>query len=335
MQAQNPSVEDQMMQWITSKWITKPIHVVVELGIADLLRHAPLSVEDLASKTGTHAPTLYRLLRALSSVGIFAETDNATFAMTPLSQCLLSDAMGPLARMFLSPWHDKAWDGLVHSIRTGEPGFDHAFGKQAFKWMEENPQERSVFDQGQGMKAIGFAQAVMAAYGFSDIASICDVGGGQGVFLIQLLTQFQHLKGIVADLPGSITAAEDAIANAGLDTRCKAIPFDFFTETPPLCDAYFLVNVLHDWDDSRCRQILKNIAQGMRADTKLLIIEYLLEPGPGFSIAKLLDLEVLVMGGGCERTLDAYRTLLDAAGLSVSQVISTNQGPALLECRRQ
>jgi len=332
MPEQIPSPEDQMMQWITSKWITKPIYVAVELGIADLLHDVPLSVEELASKTGTHSPTLYRLLRALSSVGIFAEVDSGIFGMTPLAQCLLSDAMRPLARMFLSDWHDKAWNNLVYTIRTGKPGFDHAFGKQAFKWMEENPEARSILDQGQGLKAITFAQAVMEAYDFTSIRSICDVGGGQGSFLIQLLTNYHHIQGIVADMPGAIVPAEKAIAKADLNKRCKAIPFDFLKETPPTCDVYFLVNVLHDWEDNICYRILENISQSMNTETRLLIIEYLLEPGPEFSIAKLLDIEVLVMGGGRERTNDEYKSLIDSVGLTVSKVIPTNRGPALLEC---
>jgi hypothetical protein len=332
MPEQIPSPEDQMMQWITSKWITKPIYVAAELGIADFLRDAPLSVDDLASKTGTHAPTLYRLLRALSSVGIFAETDKGIFGMTPLAQCLLSDAMRPLARMFLSDWHDRAWNSLAYTIKTGKPGFDHAFGKQAFEWMEGNPEARTILDQGQGLKAIGFAEAVIKAYDFSKFNSICDVGGGQGSFLIQLLSNYPHIKGIVADMSGAVVAAEKAIAKADLNDRCKAIPYNFLKEIPPVCNAYFLVNVLHDWEDNICCRILRNISQGMNAKTRLWIVEYLLEPGPGFSVAKLLDMEVLVMGGGRERTIDEYKTLLDSVGLAVSRVIPTNRGPALLEC---
>ncbi|MCK5148825.1 methyltransferase [bacterium] len=332
MSEQIPSSEDQMMKWITSKWITKPIYVAAELGIADLLRDAPLSVDALAEKTNTHPPSLYRLLRALSSIGIFAETDERIFGMTPLAQCLLSDAMRPMARMFLSDWHDKAWNSLAYTIRTGKPGFDHAFGKQAFEWMEENPEARAILDQGQGLKAIRFAEAVIEACDFSGFSSICDVGGGQGSFLIQLLVSYPHIKGIVADMPGAVVPAEKAIAKADLKDRCKAIPHDFLKETPPACDAYFLVNVLHDWEDNICCRILKNISRGMNAETRLWIVEYLLEPGSGFSVAKLLDIEVLVMGGGRERAIDEYRTLLDSAGLATSRVIPTNRGPAVLEC---
>jgi hypothetical protein len=324
--------EDQMMQWITSKWITGPIRVAAELGIPDLLREKPLSVDALAQKTDTHAPTLYRLLRALSAVGIFSETSERTFELTPLARCLCSGAMRPLALMFLSDWHDKAWSELAHSVRTGKPGFYHAFGKGAFEWMEENPEARHILDQGQGLKAMGFAETVIEGCDFSDVRSICDVGGGQGTFLIQLLAHYPLITGIVADLPGAVVAAEKAIAKADLHDRCKAIPYDFLREAPPVGDTYFLVNILHDWEDETCCRILKNISQTMNADSRLWVVEYLLEPGPGFSVAKLLDLEVLVMGGGRERTVDEFKDLLSSAGLAVSKVIPTNQGVAVLEC---
>jgi hypothetical protein len=331
----NLKPEDQMMQWITSKWISKPIYVVAELGIADLLCDGPLSIDDLAEKSETHAPTLYRLLRALSSVGIFVETDEYVFGLTPLAQCLLSDAMRPMAQMFLSDWHDKAWNNLTYCVRTGKPGFDHAFGKQAFEWMEENPEARAILDQGQGMKAKGFAEGVIEAYDFSGISSICDVGGGEGIFLIHLLTHYPQIEGIVADLPGAVGSAENLITQANLNDRCKVIHYDFFKELPPACDGYFLVNVLHDWENGNCRTILKNISNSMNADSRLWIVEYLLEPGCGFSVAKLLDIEVLVMGGGRERSINEYTALLGSVGLSVFRTMPTNRGPALLECTKE
>ena len=332
MSEQTLTPENQMMQWITSKWITKPIYVVSELGIADLMCDGPKNVEVLAAKTDTHASTLYRLLRALSSVGIFVETDDRVFGLTPLARCLLSDAMRPMVRMFLSEWHDKAWNGLNYTVRTGKPGFDHTFSKPAFEWMKENPEERAILDQGQGLKAIGFAEAVIETYDFSEYKSICDIGGGQGAFLIRLLSKYPHIMGLVADLPATTNSAENSIAKAGLNDRCKVIPYDFFKEAPPVCDAYFLVNVLHDWEDEICRRILKKISRSMNADSKLWIVEYLLEPRPGFSVAKLLDIEVLVMGGGRERSVDEYTTLLGSVGLLVSGVFPSNGGPALMEC---
>ena len=324
--------EDQMMQWITSKWITKPIYIITELGIADLLRDGPLNVDDLAKKTDTHAPTLFRILRALSSVGVFAETEDHVFGLTPLSQCLLSNTLRPIARMFLSEWHDKAWSGLSHTVRTGRPGFDHTFGMPSFEWFEENPEARSILDQGQGSKVVGFANAVIEAYDFSDLKSICDIGGGQGTFLIQLLAAYPQIKGYVAELPGAVASAEKTIAKANLSNRCKAISYDFHKDEPPACNAYFLMNVLHDWDDEICVRILRNITNAMNADTRLWIIEYIIEPGPGFSVAKLLDIEVLVMGGGRERSINEYKTLVGAAGLEVSIIIPIKSGPVMMEC---
>ena len=324
--------EDQMMQWITSKWITKPISVISELGIADLLRDGPLSVDCLAEKTDTHAPTLYRLLRALSAVGVFIEIEDHVFGLTPLARCLLSEAMRPMAQMFLSDWHDKAWSGLHHTVRTGKPGFDHAFGKPAFEWMEENPKVRVTLDRGQALKAKGFSEAAMEAHDFSCYHTICDIGGGQGAFLIQMLTKYPNINGLVADLPGAAISAEKAIAEAGLSDRCKAIAYDFLNGAPPVCDAYLLVNVLHDWKDETCCRTLKNLTHSMNAGSRLFILEFLLEAHPGFSVAKLLDIEVLVMGGGRERSIDEFTSILGSVGLTVLNVIPTNAGPSLIEC---
>ena len=332
MPDQMPSSEDQMMQWITSKWITKPIHIVSELGIADLMCDGPISVEILAKKTDTHAPTLFRILRALSAVGVFVETEDRVFDLTPLAQCLCSDALRPIARMFLSEWHDRAWSGLSHTVETGESGFDYIFGKPSFEWFEENPLERSILDQAQGSKAIGFANAVIENYDFSNFESICDIGGGQGSFLLQLLANYPEVVGCVADLSEAVVSAEREIAKANLDDRCKAIPYDFHKEEPPICDAYFLVNVLHDWNDEISIRILKNIAGSMNTNSRLWIIEYIIEPGPGFSVAKLLDLELLVMGGGRERSIDEYKALLGAAGLELSRTFPTKIGPTMMEC---
>jgi hypothetical protein len=162
--------------------------------------------------------------------------------------------------------------------------------------------------------------------------SICDIGGGQGAFLIELLTEYPHIMGYVADLPGAVVSAEKIIAKANLIERCKAIPYDFHQEAPPICDAYFLVNVLHDWDDEICIQIQKNITRSMNADSRLWIIEYIIESGPGFSVAKLLDIEVLVMSGGRERLIDEYKILIGDAGLEVSTIIPTKSGPVMTEC---
>jgi len=264
----------------------------------------------------------------LAAVGVFNETQDRVFGLTPLAECLLADRMRPLIRMFLADWHDQAWEALDHTVRTGKPGFEYAFGQPAFEWMETNPEARATLDQGQGCKVAGLSQKVMEVHDFSGVESICDVGGGQGTFLISLLKKYPRLKGIVADLPGAVAAAENAILKADLKNRCQAVAYDFLKEAPPVCDAYFLVNVLHDWDDDICRQMLKSISSSMTAGSRLWVVEFLIESEPGFSVAKLLDLEVLVMGGGRERSLDGYTTLLNSVDLSVARIAPTRSGLA-------
>ncbi len=325
--------EDQMMQWITSKWISKPIHVAVELGIADLLRDRPMTVKALACETDTHAPTLYRLLRALSTVGIFMENNDQMFELTPLGQCLCSEAMAPLVLMFLSDWHEKAWSNLTYSVKSGNPAFEHAFNKKAFDWMENEPEARAVFDNAQGIKALGLVKAVINAYDFSDFSIVCDIGGGQGSFLKEILKSYPHLKGIVSDLPGVMPSAQKTIIESNLQDRFSAIPCDFFTDPPPAGDIYSLVNVLHDWEDDACSLILENIVKVMTKDSRLLIVEYIVEPGPEFSVAKLLDLEVLVMGGGRERTLEEYKTLFSSNKIEIAKVLPADGGITILECK--
>ncbi|MFC1705624.1 methyltransferase [Planctomycetota bacterium] len=323
--------EEQIMRWLTTKWITKPIYVAAELGIADLLDDGPLSVEALALETDTHAPTLYRLLRALSAVGVFLEVRNGIFESTPLGRCLGSGKMRPLVQMFMSRWHDQAWDCLSRSVRTGQPAFVYAHGKSAFDWLEENPEAREVFDRAQGCKAAGFANAVLCAYDFSDKDTVCDLGGGRGDFLRVVLAAHSHLRGIVADLPASVRSAAQLISESGLQDRCTAIVCDLFEDDPPSADAFFLVNVLHDWDDDACHRILSHLA-GAISGSKLLIVEHLLEPSAGLSVTPLLDLEVLVMGGGRERTLEEFGSLLAGSGMSLERTIPLRGGPTILEC---
>lgn len=201
--------------------------------------------------------------------------------------------------------------------------------------MEENPDARAILDHAQGTKALGFALEIIKTCDFRFLNTICDLGGGSGVFLREILASYPHLKGIVADLPGAIAGARQIVAEANLQDRFDAVPCDFFKAAPPPCDAFFLVNVLHDWDDDRCVIILGNLTEAMTSDSRLFIVEYLLESRPGFSVAKLLDIEVLVMGGGRERTIEEYKALLSSAGISLMKTISTDHGPAVLECIKE
>lgn len=335
MNPPEPSPQDQMMQFITAKWISQPVHVAAQLGIADILADGPLGVEDLAEKTGTHAPTLYRLLRALAGKGIFEEQEGQVFGLTPLAQCLQTGAMRALTLTFLSNWHEKAWGALLTSVQTGEAAFEHAFGQPAFEWLSEHPEDAALFNQFQAEKTVRFIPALVGAYDFSGLNKLADLGGGTGALMLEILKANPGLKGCVAELPQVAAQAREAIQASGLTDRCQAVECDFLQAAPEGYDAFIMCHTLHDWDDGPCAKILANCRRALPLDGKLLIVEHLIPAHHGFSVAKLLDLEVLVIGGGKERTEAEYRDLLQEAGFELARVIPTPAGIAIIEAKRR
>jgi hypothetical protein len=321
----------QVMQFILNQWISKPIYVAAELGIADMLADGPKSIDELANLSGVHAPSLYRMMRALAGVEIFTEMDNRVFGLTPMAECLQTDALRPIARMMHSSWHDKAWGHLIHSIRTGRSAFDAAFGMPAHDWLEANHEEAEVYHAAQSAKAMGSNRAIVDAYDFSSITHVADVGGGQGALMAEILKANSHLTGMVADQPAASALAREYIRKAGLEGRCEVAECDFFKSVPAGSDAYLLSNILHNWDDEACRQILGNCRRAMNDGAVLLVVEAIVPEGDAFSIAKLLDLEMMVMGGGLERTELEYRTLFESAGFLVNRIIPTGESVSVLE----
>jgi SAM-dependent methyltransferase len=322
----------QMMQLILGKWITRPIHVAAELGIADLLAGGPMDVAGLAATTGTHAPSLYRLMRALASIGIFTESEPQCFALTALGECLRSDQLRPQALLFGSRWHDQAWSELLHSIRTGESAFEKAHGQPAFDWLQENPEAAELFASATAANISSRSRAVVDSYDFSGCRRIVDVGGGRGALLIEVLARSLQASGVVADLPPMVRAARQAIAEADLGSRCHAEECDFFESVPAGGDIYILSDILHDWGDDQCRQILRSCHQAMDSGGRLLVVGFVIPPGDQPSPAKLLDLEMLVMGGEArERTVEELQQLLESAGFEVEQVIPTPDGASIIE----
>ncbi|MGD2270762.1 MAG: methyltransferase [Desulfobacterales bacterium] len=321
----------QIMQFIAGKWISKPIYVAAELGIADMLSDGAKSVDELAEMTGAQHTALYRLMRALACVGIFSETGERCFALTPMAECLKRDAMRSIALMFLSDWHDKAWDCLLDSVKTGDIAFEKAHGKPAFEWFKDNRRAAELYYTANAIKARGSHRAIVDAYDFSDITTLTDVGGGYGTLMVEILMANPHIQGVVADLASVARIADKEIKAKNLDPRCRVMECDFFKEIPAGSDAYLLSHVLHDWDDEQCRRILKNCRRAMTPGAKLLILESVIATGNEFSIAKLLDLEVFVMGGGRERSEAEFRELFESVGFILSQVVATSESVSVIE----
>jgi hypothetical protein len=321
----------QMMQFILGNWISKPIYVAAELGIADMVADRPKSIDELAHMSKTHGPSLYRVMRALASVGIFLETSERSFELTPMAECLKRGAMRSIAVMFNSDWHDKAWENLLYSVRTGDVAFDKAHGKPVFDWLKEHPRAAEIYNEANAIKAMTSHRAIIDAYDFSNIARLTDVGGGHGALMAEILGANPAMKGVVAELPAVVQDAREFIRTRGLETRCEVIECDFFKGIPPGSDAYLMSHILHDWNDEVCYTILKNCHKAMKPGSTLLVVETVIPPGNEFSIAKLLDLEVFVMGGGRERTEKEFRDLFQSSGFTLSRVVPTPESIFVIE----
>lgn len=331
MNSETMPPEHQMMQFILAKWISKPIHAAATLGIADFLADKSRSIEELALLTETLPGPLYRMMRALAGVGIFTETEGGLFRNTPLSQCLTRGRLKAAALMFHSSWHDSMWDNLLYSLQTGNPAFDKVCGAPVFEWFQQNHREAEIFNEANAFKA-AFSHAVIAqTYDFTGIRTITDVGGGLGSLMAAILKTHSHLEGVVADLPETAKQADATIKTNHLQARMQAVACNFFMDIPAGSDAYLLSHVLHDWPDAKCVTILKNCRQAMGNNGILLIVEAIVPEKNTFSIAKLLDLEVFLMGGGCERTAAEFENLLDQSGFRLTQVIDTDADISIIE----
>jgi hypothetical protein len=318
----------------TAYWVSRIVHLAAELGLADHLAAGPLSADELATRTKTHAPALYRVLRTLASLGLFTEDATRRFSLTALGEALKTGAPGSARASILTLGGEPvsaAWQQLIYSVRTGKPGFDQAKGKPIFAWLAEHPNEAALF----GETMIGFhgaePAAVASAYDFSGFATIVDVGGGTGNLLTTILGKYSQPRGVLFDLPHVAAEAAALIKARALTNRVTFEVGDFFKTVPKGGDVYLMSHVIHDWSEEQCRTILSNCRRGMKPGSRLLLIEMVLPPGDAPHPGKLLDMMMLVCPGGQERTADEYRTLLESAGFRLERVIPTNSAVSLVE----
>lgn len=310
---------------LNGSFMTSAIAVAAKLGISDLLGSGPKAAVELASVTRVHAQSLYRVLRYLASIGVYAETEDGKFSLTPLAECLRSGGENSLrdwAAMRGEEWVTKPHCELLHAVRTGRPAFDHVFGMNAFEYLGKNPQASKAFDAAMRCLTAQTSRAILDAYDFSEFAKVADIAGGNGTFLIGLLKEYPALTGLLADLPHVVEGGRKAVEAAGLADRCECYPCDFFEEVPAGASAYIFKHIVHDWDDERSIAILKNCRDAIPVDGKLLLIEFVIPEGNDPSLAKLEDIEMLVMTpGGRERTEKEFRGLFEAAGFELTRAV--------------
>jgi len=326
-----------LYQMATGHYVSNAIYVAATLEIADLLATGPRGDDELAQATGTHAPSLKRVLRLLASVGVFAERDDGRFELTPIGACL---QRGPgsfraVALLFTGPGVRSAWCDLLHSVRTGEPAMAHVHGTDTFAYFEHHPEEAAIFDEAMGAFTAMVAVAAAAAYDFSQFGTIVDVGGGEGALLAGILTANPGVRGVVFDLPRLAPGARKQIAAAGMSERCEFVGGDFFEAVPAGGDAYLLKHVIHDWDDRRAQGILRNCRRVVRPQGKLLIIEGVYPPRIDETVASrgaaANDVNMLVCTGGRQRSETEFRDLFEAAGFRLTRIVPTLAMSSVIE----
>ena len=315
-----------LMKLMAGKCITQALASAAKLGVADQLKGGARTAEAIAPAIGAHAPSLYRLMRALATVGVLEEHADRTFGLTPVGTCLRSDVPGSLAAMaelFGEPLQWAAWSELTDSVRTGGNAFKKVHGMSVYDAVAANPALATMFNAAMTGMSGQLTRSLVAAYDYARFTRIADVGGGQGLVLTAILAAHPALRGVLFDRPSVIATARDRIAEAGLADRCELIGGDFFTTAAPGCDAYFIKNVLHDWGDEACIQILRHVADHMAPGAKVLVVEQVLAPPGVPSFAKIADLEMLVATDGRERTDAEFGALFAEAGLRLERCLPT------------
>lgn len=323
-----------MLQMISGFWISRAIYIIAKLGIADHLAGGPKTAEEIAAATGTHSGAIYRIFRALSSVGVLTEEADQRFGLTPLSETLRTDAPGSLrafATVELGEEHYPAWGELLYSVKTGEIAFDRHFGMPIWEFFAKNPENARTFDDAMTNVSLAIKDAILASYDATTIRKLTDIAGGHGSLLAAILKSNPEMKGVLFDLPGVTEGARKRIEAEGLSDRCEVIAGSFFESVPEGADAYIMKWIIHDWDDERSIAIFKNIRRAIAEGGKLLLVEAVVPPGSEPHFSKFIDLNMLVMTGGRERTEEEYRRLLEAGGFKLTKVIPTDSPMSIIE----
>lgn len=333
-QAQPPA-EQRLIQMMMGVWVAQSISVIATLGVADQLADGPKTAEQLASATSSDADSLYRVLRALASVGVFTETQDRHFGLTPISECLRSDTPNSLrngSRMFGLPVFWQSWGELLGTVKTGETGLKRAFGMiNPFQHFVQHPEEGAIFNGAMTEMSRNVGPAIAEAYDWGKFRKIVDAGGGHGSLLISILRSHAEPRGVVFDLPEVVKGAQPAIEAAGLSDRCETAPGNLFESIPSGADAYILKAIIHGFSRENGLKILGNVRQAIPPEGRLLLIERVIPAGSEPSPHKLADLQMLVMSGGRERTPAEYQELLAAAGFKLAKIHATAAPQSIVE----
>ncbi|GGM05622.1 MULTISPECIES: methyltransferase [Micromonospora] len=321
-----------LLDLIQGSMVTQAIHAAATLGIADTLAEGPLSAEEIATRVGSHPDATYRLLRLLASRSIFVERDG-TFALTPMADALRADAPMSMRRIALlmgHPIHWEDWNHFTETIRTGEPSLPKVRGMSAWEFFGTNPGYAQVFFEGMGNLSEMETEPLVEAYDYTRFNKIVDVGGGQGTLLAAILNKATDAKGVVF-APSVAEVAQQVVEQAGVADRCTVEPGNFLESVPTGGDAYLLKHIVHDWPEAQAVEILKKVREAAGPGSKLLLMEFVLPEDNEPHSGKLVDLWLMLLVGGKERTAAQYSDLLAKAGFRLTGVTTTTSPIAIVE----
>jgi hypothetical protein len=328
----------QLMQLATGYFTARAVYAAAALGIADLLDGQARGADDLARATGTHGPTLYRLLRALAAAGVLEHTGDDRFALTAIGATLRAqapDSARPGVMMFHHPMFYRSWEELLYSVRTGRPALDQVFGKPVFEYLAAAPDAAAAYDGGMTGLSKTIIPALVKAGDFTRFGVIVDVAGGHGSLLAAILDATPGARGVLVDLPHVTEVARRTFADRGLGGRAEVVTGSMFEAVPAGGDAYLFKWILHDWDDAACVAILRNVRAAIPPQGRLLIVDRVLperaEASAAMRTAMMADLLMLVHLTGRERTEREFRALLDASGFRLERVVPTGTQLSVVE----
>jgi len=322
------------MQMAMAHWVSRFLYVAAQMNLADQLAEQSKTAKELAQLAGVDAASLYRIMRTLASLGLFTEDPEHRFSLTRLGEALRTAAPGSVRASVLTLAGEiftRSLDNLLYSVQSGKTGFEKAFGVPFFDWLARHPTEASMFSETMvGLNGAEHA-AVAAAYDFSEFGTVIDVGGATGNFLTAILGRYSKPHGILFDLPHVIADASQLIRSRGLMNRIKIESGSFFETVPAGGDVYLLSHIIHDWSEAQCLTILGNCRRVMKPNSRLLIIEMVLPTGDAPHFGKMLDIIMLAVPGGQERTEPEYRALLENAGFRLKRVVPTESAVSVVE----
>ena len=316
-----------MLDLINGFWVSKMIYVIAELGVPDLLAGGASTPAELAAATSVQADRLYRVMRALAGVGLFVEDGDGRFSLTELGATLTSDrpdSMRAFARMMPASYNWRGWDELMMGVKEHKIPQEEVLGMTGFEYMAQHPDDERVFAQAMASVSGAENPAVSAAIDLDGIATLVDVGGSGGHLLAQVLKDHAGVRGVLFDQPQVVEAAKQAPYLQGdLAERVTFEGGDFFAAVPEGADGYMMKYILHDWNDEQCVQILKRVREAMADGGRLFVVDNVIEPGNAPSWGKLLDINMMVLNGGSERTEEQFRAIFAAAGFELERVVGT------------